>query len=277
MYCVSCGKELPGEAVFCPICGKKQPIVDHAETQSYSAAALPDAQPVPIQSANGVTIRLPTGDMEPTYFLEKATWQFRYRDGTVLPGWFLNPIDVLVSDDYIFIISNDDSTNWRDRLGFYAQVAGVITAGAVPVVGIAAGLAGMAAGSLFGKKAKKPDYGRNSQFAREALFQAIEVGRCFWTQKNGCEFSAYRYRESFTINVNHCFSIAGQFHTNTNDVTLSAYRNMGFNDGIGCLGDRIKKGMQSMGKCALKQDLKVRNEDEVISIMTQQYPNCLKH
>lgn len=250
--------------------------MDHAETQSYSDAVLPDAQPVPIQSANEINIRLPNGDVEPVYFLEKATWQFGYKDGTVLPEWMLSPIDVMVSNDYVFIISNDDSTTWRDRLGFYTEVTGVIAAGAVPVVGIAAGLAGMAAESLFGKKAKRPDYGRHNQFAREALFQTIGIGRCFWIEKDKCEVSAYRYRESFTINVHHCLSITGNFHTNESDVTLSAYRNMGFNNGIGCFGDSIKKGMQSMGKCILKQDIKVRNEDEALSLLTQTYPNSLK-
>jgi hypothetical protein len=274
MYCISCGKQQQTETSYCPFCGTQQPVLDKLSLAPQSSLAkTPGEIEKPTFKTSSASI--PTGDVEPLFKFENVRWWFKYKPGNVdPPEWLFSPIDLMISNDYVFFISNGATANWMSSLGNAAIAAGTVAAASVPFVGIPMGLAALATGKLMNKR-RHPGYGKNNQFKREVLFLAMEHGKCMWIEKSACNFIAYSYRE-LLFDVHHCVSISGQFNTCEGIVALSAYGNFGYNGKLGCYGSDFKKDLQQDGLCAISNDIKVKNDDDAFGHLSSLYPIALK-
>lgn len=255
MYCCACGKVQPENAKFCPFCGNQNhTIVEEANAESRQE----------LPSTADIEIFFPKGDLDPLYIYEQTNWTVRYNSReSQPPAWMAKPIDLMVSEDFIFLISADDEIvkNWKN-----AAAVATIGAGAL-VLGLPGILAGYAIGSLVSPKNKHPGFGRNNQLTKNSLLTNIAHGSCLWIEKSKARLKAYNYRSSFMIgfDVYHSFSIAGDFHCTDKLVPVAIYKNFGYNGRLGAYGSDFKKDLTREGHCTLNDEIKVKSDDEAIN------------
>ena len=258
MFCVSCGKNQPSNAAFCPYCGTKRPDELENKPRLTPPTDPPPSAASPIdQDATSITIDLPAGDLEPIFLIEKATWMFRHKSKEKPPpAWTQSTVDFMISEDFIVFQSTANITSMGETLkglGFWAVV---IAGSAVPIVGLPVALAAWAAGSAADpRKKKSAGYGKKNQLTRQAFSQRFIAGEAVWATKRDCEFRALRSR--LVIDTIHYLAVIGKFHHISGVLDFAVFINAG-----SLYGADFKKDVAKRGDCVISRDEKftVRSE-----------------
>ena len=255
MYCISCGKPQPSGAAFCPYCGRKQ-----SDTIASFPPPVPitESRPSPEVSAELATapidLDFPTGDLEPIALYEKREWMFRYKEvANPPPAWTQSIVDLMFSEDYVVLQSNTNVATLKETLKEAGMLASVIAAGAVPILGITAGIAALALDKAIPKQKKHLGYGKNNQFTREAIFQRFLAGEAIWAKKGECEFRALKSRLLLNTTY-HYFVIIAKFHHTSGLLDYAAFN---------CLSG-IHGGFIELSGCTLAREEKFNVRSEAL-------------
>lgn len=256
MYCTSCGKQLPSGAAFCPFCGKQQPmekatVPQPVEVTESSTSSEGSAETL----ASLSNLDFPTsGNLEPIALYEKREWMFRHKDSAKPPPvWTQSAVDLMFSEDYVVMQSNTNVATLNEKLKEAGWLAGVVAAGAVPVLGITAALALSALDKTVRKQKKQVGYGKNNQFTREAILQRFLVGEAIWAKKSECEFRALKSRLLLNSTY-HYFVVIAKFHHISGLLDYAAFN---------CLSG-IHGGFIELSGCTLAREEKFKVRSEAI-------------
>lgn len=267
MYCASCGKQQPTSAVFCPYCGSK-----HAEEVRETLSSPTPQGQTPGLVVDAATTDIPTGDIDPIFLYEGRKWEFRHKDMTnPPPPWTQGDLDLIITEDYVIFQADKIGLTFGQTLKGIAGIAGVVVAGAVPVLGIAAGAAALGADKLKTGKRKMAGYGSKGQFKREAILQSFRQGEALWANRIECEVNALRSRHF--LDVYHYLTISGAFHHITGRCCYLA-----FNDVSTIYGADLKKDIVNKGGVELTRDEKCQSREQAIASMSDYpYPPTAAH
>lgn len=261
MYCTSCGKSRPADAIFCPYCGKQQPTDVAGDQHTIIGEASANAE----MSAEG-SISRPTpdfpiaGDFEPIALYENREWTFRYKDSaSPPPSWTQSSVDLMFSEDYVVLQSSTNTATLNEKLKEAGFIAGVIVAGAVPVVGIGTALAISALDKTMPKK-KHVGYGKHGQFKRDAILQRFLVGEALWAKKSECEFRSLQSRLLLNSTYHYLVVIA-KFHHISGLLDYAAFN---------CLSG-IHGGFIELSGCTMARREKFKVRSEALRSLTE-YP-----
>lgn len=254
MHCKACGRQLRSGPASCPYCGiqhsmEKATFLQPVEGPESSTSSEGSVE-TPISLSN---LDFPTsGDLEPIALYEKREWMFRYKEPAEPPPvWTQSAVDLMFSEDYVVMQSNTNVATLNEKLKEAGWLAGVVAAGAVPVLGIAAALALSALDKTVPKQKKHAGYGKNSQFTREAILQRFLVGEAIWAKKRECEFRALKSRLLLNSTY-HYFVVIAKFHHISGLLDYAAFN---------CLSG-IHGGFIELSGCTLAREerFKVRSE-----------------
>jgi hypothetical protein len=259
MFCSSCGVQQPSEAAFCPSCGKRQPASSGSEP--LASSNLPSGS---VGGPNSIgqepqSIDFPSADLEPIGFFPIGKQDYRYKDrATAPPKWTEGSAELMCTETHMFIQSRDVQSMSEKiaRAGnMVAGLAGGMLGAAVPIVGIAVGIAALAADKAIPRKSKHPGYGKNNQFRQDALLGMFLSGENMWAVKSLCEFRTLRSR--VFMDTTHYMAILGRFHHVKGIIDLAVFLDFGNRNGA----DAKKSFEQGCGiACGRDDKFKVRSE-----------------
>lgn len=257
MYCISCGNLQPSGAAFCPHCGKAQP-----EKMGGYPPTVANNESTPDPAITLSNLDFPNeGDFEPIALYENRKWMFRYKNVVYPPpAWTQSNIDLMFSEDYVVLQSNTKVATLKESLKEAGVLAGIIAAGAVPIIGIPAGIAALALDKMVPRQKKHIGYGKNNQFLREAILQRFLAGEAIWAKKSECEFRSLKSRLLLNTTYRY-FVIISKFHHISGLLDYAAFN---------CLSG-IHGGFIELSGCTLAREEKFKVCSEALRSIVE-YP-----